>query len=467
MFPYKRASSGKTDRRGEQDDGELGQHAEAECDTETGGEDEVIRIPAPDDGEGHEREEPEPGDVISLGGDGFDDAVGQRGDKECGKCLDTRTGGSGIGGQQLARKQRGGDDGAEHGKPLRQVFKIVTTSQEPEMQLNEGGPGTHLELGIGVGRIMIDVVVLDPMHDAGQVIDDGIQIGVGRDEGDAAEKEGEEQRGSEDDLGIERPGAQGFESAVEGPAQAIGGRVFLAAAIKQEPKGGVGGEPEAKDCGEGDGIGQTESFRAESEQGAPGGAGQEKGDAPIRGNAAAGGKFAAEQQTGQPRGGQQEQHGESLFYATGRVKRITKFRIAHSGLGIRKGREGPSGRARGAGREKDCQERNRRVGRAPNALRRYGSVPLCATHRGFLAPVNRNSPLERFNKYCSRSGGKRRAVFLASGFVFARLQPHWRGWSFRTGTTRSASPGSQKSSPRTATLFLKTVSWPKSPGKLQ
>ena len=52
--------------------------------------------------------------------------------------------------------------------------------------------------------------------------------------------------------------------------------------------------------------------------------------------------------------------------------------------------------------------------------------------------------LERFNKYCSRSGGKRRAVFLASGFVFARLQPHWRGCSLAQPRQEAKNPRSEQ-----------------------
>ena len=109
-----------------------------------------------------------------------------------------------------------------------------------------------------------------------------------------------------------------------------------------------------------------------------------------------------------------------------------------SGGGIRAGKQGPLF-ALGNAPAGEISATGLHQGRQDRGIRRK----VCA--------------LERFNKYCSRSAGKRRAVFLASGFVFARLQPHWRGWSFRTGTTRSASPGSQKSSLRTATLFLKTL----------
>ena len=60
----------------------------------------------------------------------------------------------------------------------------------------------------------------------------------------------------------------------------------------------------------------------------------------------------------------------------------------------------------------------------------------------------RNPNLERFKKYYSRSV---RAVFLSFGFVSAQLQAT-AGMRFRQSLART-----QKSSLRTATLFLETL----------
>jgi hypothetical protein len=59
--------------------------------------------------------------------------------------------------------------------------------------------------------------------------------------------------------------------------------------------------------------------------------------------------------------------------------------------------------------------------------------------------------LERFKKYCSHTARRGEAVFLGFGVVSAQSQ------GFQTCSFAEASPKRQKSSLRTATLFLETL----------
>ena len=76
-----------------------------------------------------------------------------------------------------------------------------------------------------------------------------------------------------------------------------------------------------------------------------------------------------------------------------------------------------------------------------------GGRRWCGAPKTHVQPL-RNPNLERFKKYYSRSV---RAVFLSFGFVSAQLQAT-AGMRFRQSLART-----QKSSLRTATLFLETL----------